>query len=176
MKFFQKTWVAVAITAAGVVGSIVWLAVLVVPYAVDAITGARRIYITGLRSAAPLAQFMGYYLNYMFQNVHIITASGAGEMFEKVVGVNDYPGWVYNPDSELLKIFKEAWTETFGVEPHVVAIHAGLECGLLGEKIPGLDAVSIGPEMHDIHTSRERLGIASTARMWEFIKAVLKAL
>ena len=46
----------------------------------------------------------------------------------------------------------------------------------LGEKIEGLDAVSIGPEMHDIHTSRERLGIASTARMWEFIKAVLKAL
>jgi dipeptidase D len=58
----------------------------------------------------------------------------------------------------------------------VVSIHAGLECGLLGEKIPGLDAVSIGPQMHDIHTSREKLEIESTRRVWEYLQAVLKAL
>ena len=94
----------------------------------------------------------------------------------KVVGVNDYPGWVYNPDSELLKIFREAWTETFGKEPHVVAIHAGLECGLFAKKIPGLDLISLGPDMHDVHTPDERLSISSTIRVWDYLKVVLKKL
>ncbi len=87
-----------------------------------------------------------------------------------------YPAWEYKADSVLRDVMVEEYTKLFGEKPQVVSIHAGLECGLLGEKLPGLDAVSIGPEMHDIHTSRERLGIASTARMWEFIKAVLKAM
>ena len=87
-----------------------------------------------------------------------------------------YPAWEYKSDSVLRDVMVEEYRKMFGAEPSVVSIHAGLECGLLGEKIDGLDAVSIGPEMHDIHTSRERLGIASTARMWEFIKAVLKAM
>ena len=87
-----------------------------------------------------------------------------------------YPAWEYKSDSVLRDVMVEEYRKMFAAEPAVVSIHAGLECGLLGEKLPGLDAVSIGPEMHDIHTSRERLGIASTARMWEFIKAVLKAL
>lgn len=56
--------------------------------AVNAILGAERVFILGVRSAAPLANFLGYYLNYLFQNVHILTASGAGEMFEQIVGVN----------------------------------------------------------------------------------------
>ena len=56
--------------------------------AVDAILKAKRVFILGVRSAAPLASFLGYYLNYMFNNVHIITTSAAGEMFEKIVGVN----------------------------------------------------------------------------------------
>ena len=56
--------------------------------AVDAILAAKRVFILGVRSAAPLANFLGYYLNYMFNNVHIVTASGASEMFEKIVGVN----------------------------------------------------------------------------------------
>ena len=57
-----------------------------------------------------------------------------------------------------------------------MAIHAGLECGLLSEKLPGLDCVSIGPNMQDIHTSREKLNIASTERTWEFLLEILKAL
>lgn len=57
--------------------------------AVNAVLGAKRIYIIGVRSAAPLANFLGYYLNYMFNNVHIVTASGAGEMFEKIVGIDE---------------------------------------------------------------------------------------
>ncbi len=56
--------------------------------AVNAVLGADRVYILGVRSAAPLANFLGYYLNYMFQNVHVVTASGASEMFEQIVGVN----------------------------------------------------------------------------------------
>ena len=68
------------------------------------------------------------------------------------------------------------YTRVFGKEPKVLAIHAGLECGLLGDKLPGLDCVSIGPQMHDIHTSREKLEIASTKRTWDFLLEVLKAL
>ena len=106
------------------------------------------------------------------------------ERLEKLAGMYDaqyeskghYPAWEYKADSELRDVMVSEYTKLFGTEPQVVSIHAGLECGLLGEKLDGLDAVSIGPEMHDIHTSRERLGIASTARMWEFIQAVLKAL
>lgn len=56
--------------------------------AVNAILGGKRVYILGVRSVAPLASFLGYYLNYMFNNVHVVTASGSGEMFEKIVGVN----------------------------------------------------------------------------------------
>ena len=68
------------------------------------------------------------------------------------------------------------YREMFDKEPQVVAIHAGLECGLLSEKLPGLDCVSIGPDMKDIHTSRERLSIASTERTWKFLLEVLKQL
>ena len=64
----------------------------------------------------------------------------------------------------------------FSAEPEVVSIHAGLECGLLGDKLPGLDCVSIGPQMHDIHTSREKLEIASTERTWNFLREILKNL
>ena len=73
---------------------------------------------------------------------------------------------------ELVRIFKEK----YGKEPEVVAIHAGLECGMLSEKLPGLDCVSIGPDMQDIHTSREKLEIESTRRTWEFLLEILKAL
>ena len=92
----------------------------------------------------------------------------------KVVGVHDYPGWQYNPNSEMLRIFKEVWVEKFGEEPKVVAIHAGLECGLFYEKIEGLDAVSFGPTMKDIHTTEEVLSISSTARMWDYLVKVLE--
>ena len=88
----------------------------------------------------------------------------------------DYPAWEYKPDSHLRDTMVSTYTKMFGKEPQVVAIHAGLECGLLGEKLPGLDCVSIGPEMHDIHTSRERLGIASVERTWNFVLQILKDL
>ena len=85
-----------------------------------------------------------------------------------------YPAWEYKKDSPLRDKMVEVYTRMFGTAPEVVAIHAGLECGLLSEKLPGLDCVSIGPQMYDIHTSRERLNIASTKRTWEYLLEVLK--
>ncbi len=90
--------------------------------------------------------------------------------------VGEYPAWEYKADSHLRDTMVQVYRRMFRKEPEVVAIHAGLECGLLSEKLPGLDCVSIGPEMHDIHTSRERLGIASVQRTWEFIQEILKSL
>lgn len=90
--------------------------------------------------------------------------------------MGDYPAWEYRKDSPLRDTMVRIFKEKFQKEPQVVAIHAGLECGMLGEKLPGLDCVSIGPDMQDIHTSREKLSIASTARTWEFLLEILKAL
>ena len=88
----------------------------------------------------------------------------------------EYPAWEYRADSPLRDTMVRIYKEMFGKEPVVAAIHAGLECGLLSEKMPGLDCVSIGPQMFDIHTSREKLDIASTKRTWEFILEILKQL
>ena len=90
--------------------------------------------------------------------------------------MGEYPAWEYKADSHLRDVMVKTYAEMFGKEPEVVAIHAGLECGLLSEKLPGLDCVSVGPQMHDIHTSREKLEIASTERTWKFLQEVLKAL
>ena len=90
--------------------------------------------------------------------------------------MGEYPAWEYKADSKLRDLMVKTYTDMFGKAPEVVAIHAGLECGLLSEKLPGLDCVSIGPDMQDIHTSREKLEIASTERTWKFLLEVLKAL
>ncbi|MBO5129578.1 MAG: aminoacyl-histidine dipeptidase [Oscillospiraceae bacterium] len=90
--------------------------------------------------------------------------------------MGEYPAWEYRADSKLRDVMVQTYTEMYGKDPQVLAIHAGLECGLLGEKLPGLDCVSIGPQMHDIHTSREKLEIASTERVWKYLLEVLKKL
>ena len=90
--------------------------------------------------------------------------------------MGDYPAWEYKKDSRLRDTMVSVYARMYDKQPEVVAIHAGLECGILSDKLPGLDCVSIGPQMYDIHTSRERLSIASTTRTWEFVKAVLKEL
>ena len=90
--------------------------------------------------------------------------------------MGEYPAWEYKKDSQLRDTMVRVYTEMYGKEPQVLAIHAGLECGLLGDKLPGLDCVSIGPQMHDIHTSREKLEIASTERTWQLLLEILKNL
>ena len=88
----------------------------------------------------------------------------------------NYPAWEYVQDSALRDTMVRIYGEMFGKEPQVVAIHAGLECGILSDKLPGLECVSIGPQMYDIHTSRERLDIASTERTWQFLLKTLRNL
>lgn len=87
-----------------------------------------------------------------------------------------YPAWEYREDSPLRDTMVAAYRDMYGAEPVVEAIHAGLECGLLSDKLPGLDAISFGPKMQDIHTSREKLDIASTERTWKLLLEVLKRL
>lgn len=88
----------------------------------------------------------------------------------------EYPEWAYKRDSRLRELAAETYGELFGREAVIQAIHAGLECGLLLEKCPGLDIISIGPDMRDIHTPKERLSISSTRRTWEYLVALLKKL
>ena len=88
----------------------------------------------------------------------------------------DYPAWEYKKDSVLRDTMVSVYRDMFQKDAQVVAIHAGLECGLLSEKLPGLDCVSIGPDMQDIHTSREKLSIPSVERTWNFLLEVLKKL
>ena len=87
-----------------------------------------------------------------------------------------YPAWEYKKDSALREAAIEAFCKLYDKTPEIVAIHAGLECGLLSEKLPGLDCLSLGPNMRDIHTTRERLDIASTRRTWELLLEILKNL
>ena len=80
-----------------------------------------------------------------------------------------YPAWEYRKDSPLRDTMVDVYEKMFGQKPEVVAIHAGLECGLLGEKIPGLDCVSLGPNIEEVHSVRERLNISSTERLYRIV-------
>ena len=87
-----------------------------------------------------------------------------------------YPAWEYRKDSPLRDKMVEVYEEMYGQKPNVVAIHAGLECGLFYKKMEGLDCVSLGPDMKDIHTSEEVLSISSKERVWKYLVKVLGAL
>ncbi|MDO4273292.1 MAG: aminoacyl-histidine dipeptidase [Eubacteriales bacterium] len=87
-----------------------------------------------------------------------------------------YPAWEYRKVSPLRDKMVEVYRQEYGEEPKVVAIHAGLECGLFYKKMEGLDCVSLGPNMKDIHTSEEVLDIASTERVWNYLLKVLESL
>lgn len=91
-----------------------------------------------------------------------------------VVHSSGYPGWKPNPDSEVLRISVDAYRRLFSQEPEVLAIHAGLECGLVGAIYPGMDMVSFGPTIKGAHSPDERLDIASTVKFWELTLEVLK--
>lgn len=87
--------------------------------------------------------------------------------------MGEYPAWEYCHDSKLRPLMVATFQELYGKEPVVEAIHAGLECGILADKLPGLDAVSFGPDMTDIHTTREQLSVSSVRRTWDYLCAVL---
>lgn len=88
----------------------------------------------------------------------------------------EYPAWEYQKESRLRETMVDTFRALYGKEPVVEAIHAGLECGIFSDRLKGLDAVSFGPQMHDIHTSRERLDIGSVERTWDYLVAVLERL
>ena len=95
---------------------------------------------------------------------------------DEVTHGDGYPGWAPNPKSPLLEVTKKAYAELFKTEPKVLAIHAGLECGLFLEKYPYLDMVSIGPQMFGVHSPQERLSITSTGKCWEWLQRILEVL
>lgn len=94
----------------------------------------------------------------------------------KMTVSGDYPGWAYRKDSPLRDKMREIYFSLYGKEPAIEAIHAGVECGLLIHKIPGLDCVSIGPDMKNIHTTEEELSISSTVRVWRYLLKLLESL
>ncbi len=88
----------------------------------------------------------------------------------------EYPEWEYRPQSALRDTMVSVYTSMYGEEPVIDVIHAGLECGLFAQRIRGFDAVSIGPDVRDVHTPNEKLSISSTRRVWEFLVALLEKL
>ncbi len=87
---------------------------------------------------------------------------------------SEYPAWMYKEHSRIRPITADAFEEVFGARPEVTTIHAGLECGLLSGKKPELDCISFGPKIQDIHSFHERLEIASTQKIWNVLKLILK--
>lgn len=92
----------------------------------------------------------------------------------EITFTGDYPEWTFNPDSRICALCKKLYEAKTGKSASIETIHAGLECGLLSEKMPRLDMVSLGPDMQDIHTSREKLNIASVERTYNLVLDVLK--
>lgn len=87
-----------------------------------------------------------------------------------------YPGWAPNPDSRLLETFRAAYRSRYGTDAHVEAVHAGLECGVIGDKVPGMEMISFGPDIEGAHTPQERVRIPSVARSWDLLLDVLARL
>jgi dipeptidase D len=86
----------------------------------------------------------------------------------------EYPAWEYKKDSKLRDHFQKLSKEFYGKEMKVEAIHAGLECGLISEKLPGLDIVSIGPDITGVHKIEERMNIPSAVRVYKFLEKIVK--
>ncbi len=86
----------------------------------------------------------------------------------------DYPGWNPNPDSDILKVLEAKYESLFNEKPRVVACHAGLECGILGQNYPEIDMISFGPTIKGAHSPDERASIASVQKFWKFVLEVLK--
>jgi dipeptidase D len=87
-----------------------------------------------------------------------------------------YPGWTPDLQSPLLKTLKEVYQKTFQKEPEVEAVHAGLECGIIGEKFPGMDMISFGPTIEHPHSPDERVHTGSVEKFWQFLTTLLEEL
>jgi dipeptidase D len=92
----------------------------------------------------------------------------------EVESSDGYPSWEPNVNSQILHVSEEVYKKVFGKAPQIVAIHAGLECGLVGEKYPGMDMISFGPNLFDVHTPSEKVQISSVQKIWNFLIELLK--
>ena len=106
---------------------------------------------------------------FLFRKLEAITESFGGTY--EVSG--KYPAWEFRKDSKLRDDMVRVYKEMFGKEPKVEAIHAGVECGLISDKLDNIDAISFGPQMSGVHTTEEELSISSTKRTWDYLLAVL---
>ena len=86
----------------------------------------------------------------------------------------EYPGWNPNPDSAILRVMERKYENLFGTKPDVVACHAGLECGILGQNYPKMDMISFGPTIKGAHSPDERVSISSVQKFWNFVQEILK--
>ena len=93
---------------------------------------------------------------------------------DRIEFTGGYPGWKPNPDSAILKEMQEIYEKLYGKKPAIMAIHAGLECGILGSKYPNWDMISFGPTLCSPHSPDERVNIASVGKFWEYLKETLK--
>ncbi len=93
-----------------------------------------------------------------------------------ITSLGEYPAWEYRQDSPLRDLMAAVFQEQYGREPVVQALHAGVECGLFAGKLPGLDCVSFGPDMRDIHTPKESMDVDSVKRTWSYLLEILKRL
>ena len=91
----------------------------------------------------------------------------------RVTFSGSYPGWSPNPDSEILNLMEGLYKQLFQEQPKVVACHAGLECGILGQHYPSMDMISFGPTIHGAHSPDERVSIPSVSKFWTFLQQIL---
>ncbi len=85
-----------------------------------------------------------------------------------------YPGWKPKPGAEIIQIMTEIYERDFGSKPHVVACHAGLECGIIGANYPAMEMVSFGPTIKGAHSPDERASVSSTQKFWKYLQEILK--
>lgn len=124
----------------------------------------------GLHLSVSIRSSMESQKEMLLQRVRAIVEQGGGTVSPRAA----YPGWEYARSSALRELVLAAYRDTAGREGAASAIHAGLECGLFAEKLPGLDAVSFGPDIYDVHSPRERLGVASTGRVYRLLREILR--
>lgn len=127
--------------------------------------GVLKLETDSLRAEFALRSSCASQKDMMIERLHNLFVSFGGSTITR----GDYPGWEFLRQSPLREHMVKIWKDMFGTEPKIEAIHAGLECGLFAGKMPGLDAVSLGPTMQDVHSTKERLSISSTQRIYEFV-------
>ena len=93
-----------------------------------------------------------------------------------VIHTNSYPAWTPDPENAFLKRCTALYREVTGKDGIVKAIHAGLECGVLGDKKKGLQMISFGPDLAGVHTPQERISLSSVERLWNYLVHLLQGL